>query len=171
MRVCISYTHSYPTKFLNHTLPFRICKLCFQANMQVTSKLWPDTKSQKISEYRFRLKWTKRSPITEANLAGAGRASTLGQRGTETSPLQEVGGGWRPGQADRPTWSASQAHGPHCLNQGAWCFLVGSQRRFGVLRLVAPCYKYKGVENRTHTPHTSHFLSCIPCIVFMLSGV
>ena len=32
------------------------------------------------------------------------------------------------------------------------------------------------MENRTHThihptPHTSHFLSCIPCIVFRLSGV
>ena len=36
----------YPTKFLNHTLPFRICKLCFQANMQVTSTLWPDIKSK-----------------------------------------------------------------------------------------------------------------------------
>ena len=141
MRVCISYTHPYPIKFLNHTLPFRICKLCLQANMQVTNTLWPDTKSQKISEYRFRLKWTKWSPRTEANPAGAGRASTLGQGETKTSPLQEVGGGWRPGQADRPTWSAGQARGPHRLNQGTWRFPVGSQRRFGVLRLVAPCYK------------------------------
>ena len=37
MRVCISNKHPYPIKFLNHTLPFIICKLCFQANMQVTS--------------------------------------------------------------------------------------------------------------------------------------
>ena len=49
MRVCISYTHPYPIKFLSHTLPFRICKLCFEANMQVTSTLWHVTKSQKIS--------------------------------------------------------------------------------------------------------------------------
>ena len=77
MRVCISYMHPYPIKFLNYTLPFRICKLCFQANMQVTSTLWPDTKSQKISEYQFRLKWTKWSPRTKANPAGAGRASDL----------------------------------------------------------------------------------------------
>src|SRR6185437_1716649 len=75
------------------------------------------------------------------NPAGAGRASTLGQGETKTSPLQEVGGGWRPGQADRPTWSVGQARGPHRLNQGTWHFPVGSQRRFGVLRLVAPCYK------------------------------
>ena len=157
MRVCTSYTHPYPIKFLNHTLPFRICKLCFQANMQVTSTLWPDTKSQKISEYRFRLKWTKWSPRTKANPAGAGRASTLGQGETKTSPLQEVGGGWRPGQADQPTWSAGQARGPHRLNQGTWRFPVGSQRRFGVLRLVAP-YNRRGVENRTHT-HTSSYLA------------
>ena len=50
MRVCISYTHPYPIKSLNHTLPIRICKLCFQANMQVASTLWPDIKSKKLSE-------------------------------------------------------------------------------------------------------------------------
>ena len=33
MRVCISYTHPCPIKSINHALPFRICKLCFQANM------------------------------------------------------------------------------------------------------------------------------------------
>ena len=36
--------------------------------MQVASILWLDIKSQKISEHRFRLKWTKCSPRTEANL-------------------------------------------------------------------------------------------------------
>ena len=59
MRVCISYTHPYPIKSLNHTLPIRICKLCFQANMQVTSTLWSDIKSQKLSEHRFRLRWIR----------------------------------------------------------------------------------------------------------------
>ena len=57
MRVCISYTHLYPIKSLNHTLPFRKCKLYFRANMQVASTLWPDIKSQKLLEHRFRLKW------------------------------------------------------------------------------------------------------------------
>ena len=47
MRVCISYMYPYPIKFLNHTLPFRICKLCFQANMQVTSTLWPTQNHRK----------------------------------------------------------------------------------------------------------------------------
>ena len=128
MRVCISCTHLYSIKSLNHTLPSRICKLCFWADMQVASTLWPNIKTQKISEYRFRLKWTKWSPKTEANLVGAGRASTLGQGETKTSPLQEVGGSWRSGQADRPTWSAGQASGPHHLNQGTCRFPVGSQR-------------------------------------------
>ena len=87
MRVCISYTHLYPIKSLNHTSPSRKYKLCFWANMQVARTFWPDIKSQKISEYRFRLKWTKWSPRTEANPAGAGRASALGQGETKTIPL------------------------------------------------------------------------------------
>jgi hypothetical protein len=33
--------------------------------MQVASTLWPDIKSQKLSEHRFRLKWTKCSPKTQ----------------------------------------------------------------------------------------------------------
>ena len=49
IRVCISYTHFYPIKSVNHTSPSRKCKLCFWANMQVASTLWPDIKSQKIS--------------------------------------------------------------------------------------------------------------------------
>ena len=67
MRVCISYTHPYSIKSLNHTLPFRKCKLYFGANMQVASTLWPDIKSQKISERRFKLNWTKCSPRSNPN--------------------------------------------------------------------------------------------------------
>ena len=33
IRVCISYTHLYLNKLLNHTLPVRKCKICFWANM------------------------------------------------------------------------------------------------------------------------------------------
>ena len=55
MRVCISYTHLYPIKSLNHTSPSRKYKLCFWANMQVARTFWPDIKSQKISEHQFRL--------------------------------------------------------------------------------------------------------------------
>ena len=96
MRVCISDMHSYPIKYLNHTLPFRICKLCFITNMQVTSTLWPSRKTQKISEYRFRLKWTKWSPITEANPAGVGRASTFEQEEAQTSPIPSSWGRLEP---------------------------------------------------------------------------
>src|SRR6185312_15479028 len=65
MRVCISYMHPYPIKSLNHTLPIRICKLCFQANMQVASTLWPNMKSQILSEHRFRLRSTKSDATTQ----------------------------------------------------------------------------------------------------------
>jgi hypothetical protein len=178
MRVCISYTHPYPIKSLNHTLPFRICKLCFQANMQVASTLWPDIKSQKLSEHRFRLRWTKSEARTQFKTSQDRPTPTWIDKEAQYSLPGEDGGGWWPGQADRPTWSADQARGPHCLNQGTWHLPVGPLRRLCRLHPVAPFYKYKGggeydthTHTNTHTPHTSHLLSCIPCIVFRLSGV
>ena len=136
--------HPYSIKSLNHTLPFRKCKLYFGANMQVASTLWSDIKSQKISERRFRLKWTKCSPRTNPNKVKTGQPQHGSDKEAQDSLLEEVGGGWWPGQADRPTWSADLARGPHYLNQGTWRLHVGPLRWFGVLQPMAPCYKYKG---------------------------
>ena len=102
MRVCISYTHPYPIESLNHTLPFRICELCFQANMQVTSTLWPDIKSQKLSEHRFRLRWTKSDARTQFKQVKTGQHQRGSDKAAQESPPKEVGGGWWPGEADRP---------------------------------------------------------------------
>ena len=102
MRVCISYTHPYLIKSLNHTLPFRICKLCFQANMQITSTLWPDIKSLKLSEHRFRLRCTKSDARTQFRQAKTGQTQCGRNKEAQDSLLEEAGGGWRPGQADRP---------------------------------------------------------------------
>ena len=120
MRVCISCTHLYSIKFLNHTLPSRICKMCFWANMQVTSTLWSDRKSQKISEHRFRLKWTKVAQEPKQNKSRQANSSVDQTRRPKQAQPPAFGGGWRPGQAGR----ADQAR--------------------GVLRPVAPSYKYKG---------------------------
>ena len=109
MRVCISYMHPYPIKSLNHTLPLRICKLCFQANMQVKSTLWPDIKSQKLSEHRFRLRWTKSDARTQFKQVKTGQSRCGSDKEAQDSLAEEVGGGWWPGQADRPTWSADLA--------------------------------------------------------------
>ena len=107
MRVCISYTHLYPNKFLNHTLPSRICKTCFW-NMQVASTLWPDIKSQKISERRFRLKWTKCRPRTNPNEVNTGQPQHGSDKEARTAcqkKLGAVGGPDRPTDLpDRPTW-------------------------------------------------------------------
>ena len=102
MRVCISYTHHYPIKSINHTLPFRICKLCFQANMQVTSILWPNIKSQKLSEHRFRLRWTKSDARTQFKQVKTGQPQRGSDKEAQGSLPEEVGGGLWPGQADRP---------------------------------------------------------------------
>ena len=85
--------------------------------MQATSTLWPNIKLQKISVRRFRLKWTKCSLRTNPNSVKTRQAPAFRQEEAQDSPLEEVGGGWNLGQADRLTWSAELAHGPHRLNQ------------------------------------------------------
>ena len=115
--VIISYTHLYPIKSLNHTSPSRKCNLCFWANMQVASTLWPDIKSQKISEYRFRLKTDQVKLNTTQNPLRTGRTLVFKQDEAKDSLLEEVGGGWRPWAVGRPPWSTEQVRGPHRLNQ------------------------------------------------------
>ena len=108
MRVCISYAHSYPIKSLNYTLPFRICKLCFQGNMQVTSTLWPDIKSLKLSEHRFSLRWTKSDARTQFKQVKSGQPQRGSDKEAQYSLPKEVRGGCGPGRPTdlpgRPTW-------------------------------------------------------------------
>ena len=175
MRVCISYTYPYPIKSLNHTLLFRICKLCFQANMQVTSTLWLDIKSQKLPEHRFRLRWTKSDARTRFKQVKTCQPQCGSDNEAQHSLPEEVGAVGGPG---RPTDLPGRLTWPVAL--------TASTRARGVSPLVPyiSCEGFTpwhlaiktrgvGVENRTHThtPHTSHLLSCIPCIVFRLSGV
>ena len=68
--------------------------------MQVTSTLWPDIKSQKLSEHRFRLRWTKSDARTQFRQAKTGQTQHGPDKEAQDSLLEEVGGGWRPGQAD-----------------------------------------------------------------------
>ena len=80
--------------------------------MQVASTLWPDIKSQKISEQRFRLKWTKCSPRTNPNEVKIGQPQRGSDKEAQDSLPEEVGGGWWPGQADRPTGRPTWPVGP-----------------------------------------------------------
>ena len=59
----------------------------------------------------------------------------------------------------RPTTLVGRRHsGPHRLKPLIWHLVIGSPWRFLEEEAVAPSYKYKGVEIRTHT---SHYLKCI----------
>ena len=116
MRVCISYTHLYPIKSLNHTSPSRKCKLYFWDNMQVASTLWPDIKSQKISERRFRLNWTKCSPRTEANPLRISSIPVFRHGQGQTSPTPSSWGQWAPPAGRPTTLVGGPAHGSHRLN-------------------------------------------------------
>ena len=138
--------------------------------MQVASTHWPDIKSQKISERRFMLKWTKCSLRTQFRPLKTGQDQRDQDKAAQDSLLDEAGGGWSLGQADRPTMSADLACGPHCLIEATWRLLIGPLGRLQGSHPVASCYKYKGwVEIRIHT-HTHH-TSLISCLVFRLSGV
>ena len=140
--------------------------------MQVASTLWPSRKTQKISEYRFRLKWTKCSPRTEAKQVRTGQPQRGSDKEAQTSPTPSSWGRLV-ARVDRPTYrSAAQAHGPHRLNFATWHLPVAPLGRFGCYgRWLPPINTREGVGNRTHT-HLTSLTSQVPsCIVFRLSGV
>jgi hypothetical protein len=161
MRICISYTHPYPIKSLNHTLPFRICKLCFQANMQVTSTLWLDIKSQKLSEHRFKLRWTKSDTRTQFRQAKTGQDHRGPDKEAQDSLLDEAGVGWPTWQVDRPTGRPTWPMGPTTLTSPRVASPLVAEVGYSSLTPWLPAINRRRVEIRTHThtPHTSHLSS------------
>ena len=83
--------------------------------MQVTSTLWPDIKSQKLSEHQFRLRWTKSDARTQLRQAKTGQDQRGPNKEAQDSLLEEDGGGWRHWQADRPTGRPTWPMGPTVL--------------------------------------------------------
>ena len=73
--------------------------------MQVANTPWPDIKSQKLSEHRFKLKWTKCSSRTQLRQVKTGRDQRKTDKEAQDSLLDEAGGGWRPWAVGRPPWS------------------------------------------------------------------
>jgi hypothetical protein len=155
MRVCISYTHPYPIKSLNHTLPFRICKLSFQANMQVTSTLWHDIKSQKLSEHQFRLRWTKSDARTQFKQVKIGQPQRGSDKEAQDCPPEEVGVVGGPGRpTDLPgrlTWPMGPTASTMARGASPLVPYVGCAGYTPWL----PGINTRGVENRTHI-HTHH---------------
>ena len=71
--------------------------------MQVASTLWPDIKSQKISEYRFRLKTDQVKFKTTPNPLRTGRTLVFRQEEAQDSPWKKLGAVGAPGpSADHP---------------------------------------------------------------------
>ena len=89
--------------------------------MQVAITLLPDIKLQKISERRIRLKWTKCSPRTKANLVKTDHATTFGQEEAQTSPTPSSWGQLA-ARAGRPTYRSAvlprPPTAPNCLGLG-----------------------------------------------------
>ena len=66
--------------------------------MQVTSTLWPDVKSQKLSEHRFRLRWTKSDARTQFKQIKTGQPQRGSDKEAQDSPPEEVGAVGGPGK-------------------------------------------------------------------------
>ena len=64
--------------------------------MKVASTFWPDIKSHKISEQRFRLKWTKCSLRTNPNEVKIGHPQCGSDTEAQDGLPEEIGGGWWP---------------------------------------------------------------------------
>ena len=71
--------------------------------MQVTSTLWPDTKSQKISEYRFRLKTDQVKLKTTPNPLRTGRTPVFRQEDAQDSHWKKLGAVGAPGPPAQPS--------------------------------------------------------------------
>ena len=83
--------------------------------MQVAGTLWHDIKSQKLSERRFRLRWTKSNARTQFKQAKTGQDQRGPDKEAQDSLLEEDGGDWHHWQADRPTGRPTLPVGPTAL--------------------------------------------------------
>ena len=72
-------------------------------------------KSQKLSEHRFRLRWTKSDARTQFRQAKTGQDHRGPDKEAQDSLLEEDGGGWPHRQADRPTGRLTWPMGPTAL--------------------------------------------------------
>ena len=71
--------------------------------MQVASTLWPDIKSHKLSEQRFRLIWTKSGSRTQLRQAKTDQDQHGPDKEAQDSPLDEAGAVGATGRpADQP---------------------------------------------------------------------
>ena len=121
--------------------------------MQVASTLWPDIKLQKISQHRFRLKQTKCSLRTQLKPLKTDWDQRGSDKATQDSPPEE---GW----ARLAPWSGcgrpTRAMGPTASILPCGASLLLLQVGLGCCgRWLPPINTREGVENRTHTPHTS----------------
>ena len=88
--------------------------------MHVTSTLWPDIKSQKLSEHRFRLRWTKSDARTQFKKTRQAKTNVDQTRRPRTAcwkKMGAVGATSRPTDLlGQPTWpvgptASSKPHG------------------------------------------------------------
>ena len=138
--------------------------------MQVASTLWPDIKSQKISERRFRLIWIKCSPRTIPKSVKTRQAPAFRQVEAQDSPLEEDGADGGSGRSTdlpgRPNWPVGPTASTLPRVTSSLVAQVGSASSHPWLLAINT---RGGVGIMTHTPH--FLLSCTSCIVFRLSGV
>ena len=126
--------------------------------MQVTSTLWLDRKSQKISEYRFRLKWTKVAQEPKQNESRQANPNVDQTRRPRQAQPPAVGGGWRPGQAGRPYGRPTRPMGPTTSTSPRVASPLVAEVGCSSLTPWLPAINTRGVEIGTHT-HTSHLSS------------
>ena len=130
--------------------------------MQVTSTLWPDIKSQKLSEHRFRLRWTKSDARTQFRRAKTGQNQRGPNKEAQDSLLEEDEGGWPHRQAGQPTGRPTWPMGPIASSSSRVASPLVAKVGCSGSHPWLPAINTKwGVENEnthTHTPHTSPLL-------------
>ena len=141
--------------------------------MQVTSTLWPDIKSQKISERQSGSFGQSVAQEPHQNQSRQGKPQHSDKRRPKTARWKKMGAVGGPGRSTdlpgRPNWPVglTASTSPHVTS--SLVAQVGSASSHPWLLAINT--RGGGRDYDTHTHPTLPLLSCISCIVFRLSGV
>ena len=92
--------------------------------MQVTSTLWHDIKSQKLSERRFRLRWTKSDARTQFKRIKTGQPSVDQTKRPNTACQKKLGAVGGPGRPTDLPGRPARPVGPTASTKARGAFLL-----------------------------------------------
>ena len=128
--------------------------------MQITSTLWPDTKSQKLSELLLRLRWTKSDARTQFNESRQANPNVYQTRRPNIACQKKLGAVGGPGRPTDLPGRPARHVGPTASTKARGASLLAHNVGLGCCGWWCPAINRRGLRiEHTHTPHTSSSLA------------